>query len=121
MMKDLQSTIYKMKQRIVSILSKCAPSIYIYGSFVLNDFKLGWSDIDILVLTEKQISEDQAKKLVRLRQTLLEEEPNNPYYCSFEGGMLTLDSFLSEKKTELYIGVQVERRSRTNMILMLFA
>ncbi len=110
MMKDLQSTIYKMKQRIVSILSKCAPSIYIYGSFVLNNFKLGWSDIDILVLTEKQISEDQAKKLVRLRQTLLEEEPNNPYYCSFEGGMLTLDSFLSGKEDRVvYWGTRGEK------------
>ena len=68
-----------------------------YGSSVLNDFRLGWSDLDILVLTSKQITEEQAKSLVGLRQAMLVDEPDNPYYRSFEGGMLTLDAFLSKK------------------------
>ncbi len=80
---------------ISEILSDCDPSVYLYGSVVLEDFKLGWSDIDILVLTDKQMSEAQANELVSLRQTLLKKEPDNLYYRSFEGGMLTLTAFLS--------------------------
>lgn len=95
--KDRQLAINTMVREISDILSDCEPSIYLYGSSVLNDFKLGWSDIDILVLTEMQITEEQAKKLVGLRQAMLADEPRNPYYRSFEGGMLPLYAFLSEK------------------------
>ncbi len=88
-------SIQTVVQKISEILSDCDPSVYLYGSVVLEDFKLGWSDIDILVLTDKQMSEAQANELVSLRQTLLEKEPDNLYYRSFEGGMLTLEAFLS--------------------------
>lgn len=40
----------------------------------------GGSDIDILVLTDKQITEEQAKKLVGLRQVMLEKELGSLYY-----------------------------------------
>ena len=70
-MRELQKAIDIMKLNIVNILEPNTPSIYIYGSYVLNDFKLGWSDIDILVLTESQITEEQAKSLVGLRQAML--------------------------------------------------
>lgn len=97
-------------ERISNILENCNPSIYLYGSATLNDFCLGWSDIDILVLTEKQISEPQAKTLVGLRQAMLADEPNNPYYRSFEGGMLTIDTFLSRKTDRVvYWGTSGER------------
>lgn len=95
--KDRQIAINKMVREISSILQGNEPSIYLYGSSVLNDFRLGWSDIDILVLTDKQITEEQAKKLVGLRQVMLEKELGNLYYRSFEGGMLTLDAFLTGK------------------------
>lgn len=91
----MKSSIDKMVRRISDILGSCAPAIYLYGSVALGDFKLGWSDIDILVLTQKPISEDQANQLVHLRQMMLAEEPGNPYYRSFEGGMLTINAFLS--------------------------
>jgi predicted nucleotidyltransferase/GNAT superfamily N-acetyltransferase len=84
----------KIVTSIINILSDCHPSIYLYGSMVLDDFKLGWSDIDILCLTETQISQAQADELVGLRQKLLQIEPDNIYYRSFEGGMLTISSFL---------------------------
>lgn len=48
--KDGQTAINKMVCEISSILQGCDPSIYLYGSSVLNDFRLGWSDIDILFL-----------------------------------------------------------------------
>lgn len=108
--KDRQIAINKMVQEISSILQGNEPSIYLYGSSVLNDFRLGWSDIDILVLPDKQITEEQAKKLVDLRQALLEKEPSNPYYRSFEGGMLTLDAFLTQKADRVvYWGTSDEK------------
>lgn len=108
--KNRQLAINTMVGRISGILSEAQPSIYLYGSSVLNDFRLGWSDVDILVLTERQITEEQAKSLVGLRQALLAEEPGNPYYRCFEGGMLTLDAFLSKKPDRVvYWGTGGER------------
>lgn len=108
--RNLQRSINKMVDEISGILSDFEPSIYLYGSVVLNDFRLGWSDIDILVLTQKQITEEQAQKLVGLRQTMLDKEPGNPHYRSFEGGMLTLDAFLHENADRVvYWGTSGER------------
>lgn len=92
-----QKAIDSMTSAISKVLADNQPSIYLYGSSVLNDFRLGWSDIDILVLTQKRISQPQAQELVMLRQKLLENEVGNPYYRSFEGGMLTLSAFISKK------------------------
>ncbi|MDE5992104.1 MAG: nucleotidyltransferase domain-containing protein, partial [Oscillospiraceae bacterium] len=92
-----QKAVRSMTSAISEILADNQPSIYLYGSSVLNDFRLGWSDIDILVLTQKRISQEQAQELVTLRQKLLEIAPENPYYRSFEGGMLTLTAFCSQK------------------------
>lgn len=86
-----------MIDAISRILAGNKPSIYLYGSLTLNDFRLGWSDIDIIVLTEKRISADQAQNLVSLRQKMLETEPANTYYRSFEGAMLTLSAFALKK------------------------
>lgn len=106
----MEHAISNMVQRITDILYSCAPSIYLYGSVVLGDFKLGWSDIDILVLTQTSISEEQANQLVCLRQTLLAEEAENPFYRSFEGGMLSLSAFLQgEKDRGVYWGTSGER------------
>ena len=93
---QLSESIQKMASRIADVLHNNFPSIYLYGSIVLNDFKLGWSDIDILVLIRKSITEEQADRLVNLREELLSEEPDNLYYRSFEGGMLTLDAFINK-------------------------
>ena len=108
--KNRQLSINRMVQEISRILADCSPTIYVYGSSALNDFRLGWSDIDILVLTEKQISEPQANSLVRLRQAMLAKEPENAYYRSFEGGMLTLGAFLSKSPDRvIYWGTSGER------------
>lgn len=108
--KNRQLAILAMVRAISQILSDREPSLYLYGSSVLNDFRLGWSDIDILVLTEQQITETQARSLVRLRETMLAKEPDNPYYRSFEGGMLTLDAFLrKEPDRVVYWGTSGER------------
>lgn len=108
--KERQLAINTMVRQISGILSDREPSIYMYGSSVLNDFRLGWSDLDILVFASKQITERQAKSLVGLRQAMLVDEPDNPYYRSFEGGMLTMDAFLSNKADRVvYWGTSGER------------
>jgi len=109
-MNELKKAIDKMAQRIADILESCSPSIYLYGSVALDDFKLGWSDIDILVLTEKPIPKEYADRLVNLRQIMLAEEQGNPYSRSFEGGMLSLNAFLSSESDKVvYWGTSGER------------
>ena len=84
-----------MTKEIVSILDGNVHSIWLYGSVVQDDFHLGWSDIDILVLTGKQVTDSQAQELVQLRQVLAADAPDNPYYPLFEGVIAQLDEYLS--------------------------
>lgn len=97
-MREVERAVQAMAGRIAEILEDRAPSIYIYGSLALHDFRPGWSDIDILALTQKKLTEGQARQLVRLRQVMLGGEPRNPYYRSFEGGVLSLRAFRSGEK-----------------------
>ncbi|MCH5198504.1 MAG: NUDIX domain-containing protein [Oscillospiraceae bacterium] len=107
---ELKKSIDKMVAAIVDIISSENPAVYLYGSAVLNDFRLGWSDIDILVLTEKQISAEQAEKLLYMRQVLSQKEPENPHYRLFEGGILSLNAFLNDTAdTVVYWGTSGER------------
>lgn len=106
----MKHSIEKMVNRICAVFGDHTPSIYLYGSVALDDFRLGWSDIDILVLTQTPISEKQAEELVNLRQKMLEEEPDNLYYQSFEGGMLTLSSFMNSQHDRIvYWGTSGQR------------
>lgn len=111
------TAIRRMTDRISILLSDCSPSVYLYGSVVLGDFRLGWSDIDILVLSDKQMSEKQAQKLVKLRQTMLAEDPGNLYYRSFEGAILTLDAFMEGGSDRVvYWGTRGEKITDTYML-----
>jgi predicted nucleotidyltransferase len=58
--KQINQAVEIMKNCIADILEDNQPSIYLYGSVVLDDFKFGWSDIDLLCLTEKPITDEQA-------------------------------------------------------------
>lgn len=99
-----------MKNNILEILEDNAPSIYLFGSVILDDFKFGWSDIDILCLTKTPISESQAVRLVNLRQTLLVKYPGDLYFRSFEGGFLTLTDFIQKTPSRVvYWGTSGER------------
>jgi predicted nucleotidyltransferase len=96
--------------RVRAILRENDLTAYLFGSICSEDFKLGWSDIDILILTEKMIAEEQAEQLVNLRQTLLEEYKGNPYFRLFEGGILSVDEFLKkELKRVVYWGTSGQR------------
>ncbi len=89
-------------------------SIYLHGSVATGDFHLGWSDIDILALTHNPISLKQAEALLILRAKLCEAHPNNPYFSLFEGGILSLEAFLSgEITTCVYWSAGNERISAT--------
>ena len=53
---ERQKAINKMVHEIRSILSDCELSMYLYGPSVLDDFRLGWSDIDILYDESEEMS-----------------------------------------------------------------
>lgn len=107
---ELWNSIRKMTDAVAEILADNAPTVYLYGSVALEDFHFGWSDIDMLVLTEKQIAPEQAERLARLRQSMTEREPDNAYYRLFEGGMLSLEAFLTgAPDTVVYWGTSGER------------
>ena len=106
----MEQSIKIMVNRITEILENNNPSIFLFGSVVLDDFKLGWSDIDFICLTEKSITNEQADELVNLRQTLLAEYPGNKYFRLFEGVMLTLQAFLNnDEDTVVYWGTSGQR------------
>ncbi len=110
--KERQIVVNRMVCAIADILSDCVPSIYIYGSSAMDDFKPGWSDIDLIVLTEREISEKQANALLYLREEMLNSDPENPYYRSFEGGIISLNAFLSKNRSRaVYWGTSGERIS----------
>ena len=109
-MRDILHAMFVMTGEIFRTLEACHPSIYLYGSLTLDDFQPGWSDIDMLCLTREPLSVRQAEHLVDLRQRLQEKEPKNPFYRSFEGGILTLDAFLSHKPDRVvYWGTSGQR------------
>ena len=106
----LRLAINTMAVSIYNILESVQPSIYLYGSVTAEDFRPGWSDIDLLVLTQEPITETQADLLLALRQQLAQRDPDTPYYRAFEGGMLDLGSFLTNESTRVvYWGTTGER------------
>ena len=106
----LHRSMGRMKDRIVSILDGDVHSAWLHGSVVLDDFRPGWSDIDLLVLSGRPITEDQAGQLVGLRQAMTKAEPDNPYYRSFEGIIAGRDEYLSGAFTRLvYWGTSGQR------------
>jgi hypothetical protein len=99
-----------MTQRLSNILTNNNPSIYLYGSVVLDDFRFGWSDIDFMCLTEEPITQAQAEELVMQRQTLLSEYPGNQYFRSFEGIITTWDIVSNHTNgTVVYWGTSGQR------------
>ena len=102
--------VQRMTDRIVSILNRDVHSIWLYGSVVLDDFRPGWSDIDLLVLAGQPITDHQAQQLVGLRQSMSEEEPDNPYYRCFEGIIADKNEYLAGSFSRLvYWGTSGQR------------
>lgn len=89
----MENAIQRMTNEIVRIMDGELCGVWLYGSVVLDDFRLGWSDIDFVALSRGGISEAQAEKLLFLRQELKKEEPENLYYRSFEGVIAGLKEY----------------------------
>ena len=99
-----------MTEAIASVLGGRVLGAWLFGSVVLDDFRLGWSDIDMLVLTDGPISESEAEGLVMLRQKLAAREPENPYYRLFEGIVAYADEYRTGEFTRLvYWGTTGQR------------
>ena len=97
----MNDAISGITNEIVRIMDGRVYGIWLYGSVVLDDFRLGWSDIDFIALTNGKISGRQSEKLLTLRQDLLEKEPQNLYYRSFEGIITDLDEYRNQSFTRL--------------------
>ena len=89
----MEASICRMSEEIGKILGPDYHSFWLYGSVVLKDFRLGWSDIDCIAFSREEISPDQADALLMLRQQLSENEADNPYYRLFEGVICTLPEY----------------------------
>ncbi len=81
----MDEAIRRMTGEIVRIMEGRVSGVWLYGSVVLDDFRLGWSDLDFIALTDEAPSERQAGALLTLRQDMLAKEPGNPYDRAFEG------------------------------------
>lgn len=84
----MKESIQKMASEIASVLDGQLISVWLYGSVVLDDFHLGWSDIDLIAYFDGDLTDGQADRLVNLRQTLSALYPENPYYACFEGAIV---------------------------------
>lgn len=97
----MEKAIKILVDNIINILSDNSPTIYLYGSVVLDDFRLGWSDIDILCVTETNITTEQARRLLTLRYELQKSDKTNPYYSIFEGAILSKDALFNNKPSQI--------------------
>ena len=106
----MKNAVDAMVNEIIRITDGDVYGVWLYGSVVLDDFRPGWSDIDFVTLTKGTVSEKRAEQLLMLRQEMLEREPGNPYYRSFEGVIAGLDEYRSRSFTRLvYWGTSGQR------------
>ncbi len=106
----MTESVSKLTGEISCIMGGNLHSVWLYGSIVLGDFRLGWSDIDFIAFTNTRIAENLAQKPVLLRQTMAQREPANPYYRLFEGIIAEINEYLRHSFTRLvYRGISGQR------------
>ena len=106
----MENTLSRMTAAIAERLAGSEPSIYLYGSCTMGDFRPGWSDIDLQVLTQKPITPQQADALLHLRQKVPESYPDAIYARACEGSMLSMDAFISNRPERVvYWGTSGQR------------
>ncbi len=93
----MTDAIVSMVNEIINVLWNAAPSIYLYGSAADNDFRMGWSDIDLICLTQTPLEDVQAEKLLTLRDC----QPDNPYFGLFEGVFMSQGGYFEHKKEKI--------------------
>ena len=105
----MRQAIRGMTDALAGYLGDGLTALYLYGSAAMDDFRPGWSDIDILCLTEEPLSEMAAGELVTLRQRMA-EETGQPLYRSFEGAVTALPEFLTGQYSRVvYWGTSGQR------------
>ena len=103
-------SVNRMAAEIAARLDCELDSFWLYGSAVMDDFRLGWSDIDFIAFSNGGISEQAAQRLLMLRQELKEKEPKNPYYRLFEGVIVNIEEYKSgEYEHIVYWGTSGQR------------
>ena len=111
---SMMDSIHRMTNEIAGALEGSLYCIWLYGSVVFGDFRMGWSDIDFVALTDRPITEKQANKLLTLRQTLSEGEPENLYYRAFEGIIADIHEYRRNNYSKLvYWGTSGQRITDT--------
>ncbi len=90
---EVLSLARQMAARLMERLTALRPTILLYGSVPLGDFRPGWSDIDLLCLTASPLPEDALTELVMLRQQLV-AETGEPRFRLFEGLVMPVDNVL---------------------------
>lgn len=104
MSNTVNDAITAMAREISARLRGDAPSIYVYGSVALNDYRHGWSDIDILCLTPAPLTNEQAQSLLNLR------DMPGEYFRKFEGGITDICSYRNRAPgVAVYWGTSGER------------
>ena len=53
-------------------------ALYLYGSVTMGDFQPSWSDIDLVCFAGSALAEEQAQKLLTLRQQLFAAGAGQP-------------------------------------------
>lgn len=84
----MTESIRRMVSEIASVLNGRLKCVWLYGSAALDDFQLGWSDIDLIAYFDGTLTDAQADRLVNLRQTMAALFPGDPYYACFEGAIV---------------------------------
>ncbi len=111
---SMMDSIHRMTNEIAGALEDSLHCIWLYGSVVFGDFRMGWSDIDFVALTDRPITEKQANKLLTIRQTLSEGEPENLYYRAFEGIIADIHEYSRNSYSKLvYWGTSGQRITDT--------
>ena len=106
----MERTLACITAAIADILADIPPTIYLYGSCVLEDFRPGWSDIDLLVLTPHALTKSQAQQLLTLRQDLPNIHPSIQHLRACEGCIAPLDSLTNPTPdSAIYWGTSGQR------------
>lgn len=106
----MESSIGTMVRRMAELTDGDLYGVWLYGSVVLDDFRLGWSDIDFIALTGSPLDQGKAERLLGLRQRLSEEFPENPYFRLFEGVITSVGEYRSDRYSRLvYWGTSGQR------------
>jgi len=97
----INAAISTLTESVCAVLSGEIPSLYLYGSAAAGDYRNGWSDIDILCLTRRSLTMEQAQALLELRQELSSNH-NNGIYRLFEGAFLSVRA-LQEQTPDIVV------------------